>query len=91
MVESEWAAGAPDERHPVDRVTSDGGGWHLDDHDQLSNPHCLQVSADPADTPETNDLQKENADLRREIENLYRTKLFRFAAFPRRIYGAIRR
>jgi len=51
----------------------------------------LQVSADPADTPETNDLQKENADLRREIENLYRTKLFRFAAFPRRIYGAIRR
>jgi FMN phosphatase YigB (HAD superfamily) len=51
----------------------------------------LQVSADPADAPETNDLEKENADLRREIENLYRTKLFRFAAIPRRIYGAIRR
>ena len=51
----------------------------------------LQVSADPADTPETNDLEKENADLRREIENLYRTKLFRFAALPRRVYGAFRR
>ena len=51
----------------------------------------LQVSSDPADAPATNDLEKENADLRQEIESLYRTKLFRFAAFPRRIYGAIRR
>ena len=51
----------------------------------------LQVSADPADAPETNELETENAGLQQEIDNLYRTKLFRFAAFPRRIYGAIRR
>jgi len=51
----------------------------------------LQVSADPADAPEANELEIENAALQREIHNLYRTKLFRFAAFPRRIYGAIRR
>jgi len=51
----------------------------------------LQVSADPAEIPETNDLEKENADLRREIENLYGTKLFRFAALPRRVYRAFRR
>jgi FMN phosphatase YigB (HAD superfamily) len=51
----------------------------------------LQVSADPADVPETNELQAENAALRRELENLYRTKLFRFAALPRRLYGSLRR
>ncbi len=50
----------------------------------------LQVSADQADAPETNELEKEIASLQREIEDIYGTKLFRFAAFPRRIYGAIK-
>jgi hypothetical protein len=51
----------------------------------------LQASVDPADAPETNELKTEIAALQQEIDNIYRTKLFRFAAFPRRIYGALRR
>ncbi len=51
----------------------------------------LPVSADPVDVPGTNEMDTEDTYLRREIENLHRTKLFRFTAFPRRIYGAIKR
>jgi FMN phosphatase YigB (HAD superfamily) len=44
-----------------------------------------------ADTHLSNDPQLELAALRGEIDNLYRTKVFRLAAYPRRVYGVLRR
>jgi hypothetical protein len=51
----------------------------------------LPVSSDPGESPETNELETEVASLQKEIDSIYRTKIFRFAAFPRRVYGAIRK
>jgi FMN phosphatase YigB (HAD superfamily) len=51
----------------------------------------LPVSTEQPDSPLSTDPEAENAALRQEIENLYHTKLFRLAAFPRRVYAAIRR
>ncbi len=48
----------------------------------------------PNDHPDallTTDPEAEIAALRHEIQNIYRTKLFRLAAVPRRVYGSIRR
>jgi FMN phosphatase YigB (HAD superfamily) len=49
------------------------------------------VSPEQPDAPLTADPEAEIAALRKEIENVYHTKLFRLAAFPRRVYAAIRR
>ena len=51
----------------------------------------VPVATDPSDVPLTSDLEARITSLQHEIESLYRTKLFRFTAFPRRIYGAIRK
>jgi hypothetical protein len=51
----------------------------------------LPVSPDPGEAPEINELEAEIASLRKEIDSIYRTKIFRFAALPRRVYGAIRK
>jgi FMN phosphatase YigB (HAD superfamily) len=45
----------------------------------------------PRDEPLSGDVQAELAALRQEIDSLYSTKLLRSAAYPRRIYGALRR
>lgn len=49
------------------------------------------VSTDHPDAPLSADPEAEIVGLRKEIEGIYHTKLFRLAAWPRRLYAAVRR